>query len=80
MTWSLRRRCAFEEMLSSSDEQRDAYGRLGEDAARAGREPDRVRLGTETVALYALWAVVAFALTRLRRRPTSARVSARSRR
>ena len=47
MTSSLRRRCAFEEMLSS-DEQRDAYDRLGEDAARADREPDRVRLGTET--------------------------------
>ena len=47
MTSSLRRRCAFEEMLSS-DEQRDAYDRLGEDAARADREPDRARLCTET--------------------------------
>ena len=62
MTSSLRRRCAFEEMLSS-DEQRDAYDHLGEDAARARREPDRVRLGTETAAFCALWAIVAFALT-----------------
>ena len=59
--------------MLSSDEQRDAYDRLGEDAARAGREPDRVRLGTETAAFCALWAIVAFALTD----PTPPDVSAR---
>ena len=50
------------EMLSN-DEQRGAYDRLGEEAASAGRQPDQVQLGVEMFAFYALWAVIAFALT-----------------
>lgn len=52
---------AFE--VLSNDEQRDAYDRLGDDAAKAGEEPDPMKIGIDVFAFYALWGVVAFALT-----------------